>query len=149
MCSTLQSPIFHSRLISASKSAWQQLRYEAPELVLNGIYERDGKAYMQYQTPQTQEDIRQWAERTSAFDFGEQRQDFEDLQEKVLYNIRGQDADNVFLFLHAQNKDRDFLPASSIQLMLYVDHQVVDGIGARILEPRYSHKTNGICASVE
>lgn len=132
----LKSPILRSTLSFAAESAWQQLRYEVPELALNGACQRDGKAYMQYQTPQTQEDVSEWVERTSAFNLGEQCQDFEHLRENVLKK-RGHDADNMFLFTHAQVGARNFVLVSNVQLMIYVDHQVTDGVGARFLLGRY------------
>jgi hypothetical protein len=133
----LQSPLLPSTLVSASKSAWQQLRYEIPDLVLNGVHQRDGKAYLQYHTSETQDDVSRWVERTTAFDFEEHRSDFEDLREKAVQKKRGRGADNVFLFSHAEIVGGGCLPVSSIQLILYVDHQVTDGIGARILLGRY------------
>jgi 15-O-acetyltransferase Tri3 len=132
----LRSPILRSTLKFAAESAWQQLRYEVPELALKGACQREGKAYMQYQTPQTQEDVSEWVERTSAFDWGEQRQDFEDLLEKILKK-RGHNAENVFLFSHVQTSAGNFVLVNRVQLMIYVDHQVTDGIGARILLGRY------------
>jgi hypothetical protein len=132
----LKSSTLGSALSSAAKFAWKQLRYEVPELVLNSTCQRGWREFMQYKTPQTQE-VSRWVERTSAFDFGQQCQDFEYLRTKILQKIRANDVDNVFLFLHAQVKDGNFVSVSSIQLMIYVDHQVTDGIGARILLGRY------------
>ena len=133
----LMSPILRSTLSFAAESAGQRLRYEVPELALNGAYQRDGKAYyMQYQTSQAREDVNEWVKRTSAFNFGEQCKGFEHLRENILKK-RGHDADNVFLFTHAQVEAGNFVLVSNIQLMIYVDHQVTDRIGAQILPGRY------------
>jgi 15-O-acetyltransferase Tri3 len=133
-----KSPIILSALCSAAKSAWQHLRYDVPELVLTtGTSPKDGKAYVQYQPPRTQEEVDQWVERTSTFTIGEQRQDFEDLRGRILQKRRGHHTDNVFLFSHAQFAAENFIRVSRLQLMIYVDHLITDGIGARILLGRY------------
>jgi hypothetical protein len=134
----LKSPIILSTLCSAAESAWQHLRYDVPELVLTtGTYPKDGKAYIQYQSPRTQEEVDQWVERTSTFTVGEQRQDFEDMRESILQKRRDHNTDNVFLFSHAQVAAENFIRVSQLQFMIYVDHLISDGIGARILLGRY------------
>jgi hypothetical protein len=122
---TFQSPIVWSTLSTAIGTTWQRMRYDVPELVLTiGTDPTDGKPCMQYQSPQNQEEVNQWAERTSAFAFGAEQQDFEYLRSSILSKKRSNHADNVYLFSHAQFVAESFILVSGLQLMIYVDHLI-------------------------
>lgn len=122
---TFKSPILRNTLSAAIGATWQRLRHDVPALVLTtGTDPKDGKPCIQYQSPQNQEEVNQWAERTSAFAFGAEQQDFEYLRSRILSKKRSNHADNVYLFSHAQFAAESFILVSGLQLMIYVDHLI-------------------------
>ena len=128
MCSVASS----SPLILAAKAAWRLLRFEVPELVVLAGYWPDGEAYMQYQEPASEEEVREWVERTTHFDCGKQGLDFQLLLENIRRKKEGHDSDQVSLFFHPVVEGNDGL-VRRIDFVLNADHQVTDGIGIRIL----------------
>ncbi len=130
---TFQSPIVRCTLSTAIGTTWQRMRYDVPELVLMiGADTNDGKPCMQYQSPQNQEEVNQWAERTSTFDFGAEQQDFEYLWSSILSKKRNH-ADNVYLFSHAQVAAETFIMVSGLQLMIYVDHLITVSLNSNCI----------------
>lgn len=135
---TFKFPIFRNTLSKAIGAAWQRLQHDVPALLLTtGTDPKDGKRYILYESPQNQEEVNQWAVRTSAFAFGAEQQSFEDLRSRVLSKKRSNHADNVYLFSHARFAAESLILVSGLQVMIYLDHLVTDGIGARILLGRY------------
>jgi hypothetical protein len=146
-----KSPILRSRLSSAIESAWKQVRFDVPELELTTRTSvEDGNRYMQYQTPLNEEDVDKWVKRTSTFEFAVQCQGFGSLRKKTLEKKRRHDLDNIFLFSQAVVQAENFVLVYKLQLMIYVDHLITDGIGARILLGRYlSHLASSISTSFQ
>ncbi|KUJ22961.1 uncharacterized protein LY89DRAFT_727749 [Mollisia scopiformis] len=86
---------------------------------------------MQYHTPSDQK-AQEWVDRTFCCEYGFYEQDFAVLQKTVMTAKQGHDSDNAFLLSHAVVEDGAELVKHS-QIMMYVDHQVADGIGTRII----------------
>lgn len=128
---TFRFPIAHSTLSTAIGTSWQRLRHDVPELVLTtGTDPKDGKRCTQYQSPQHQEEVNQWAVRTSTFAFGAEQQNFEYLRSRILSRTRSNHADNVYLFSHAQFATESFALVSGLQLMIYLDHLITVNLNA-------------------
>jgi hypothetical protein len=122
---TFKFPIFCNTLSTAIGATWQRLRHDVPALVLTtGTDSKDGKRCIQYQSPQNQEEVNQWVERTSALAFGAEQQDFEYLRSRCLSKKRSNHADNVYLFSHAQFAAESHILVSGLQFMIYVDHLI-------------------------
>ncbi|KAG4437997.1 hypothetical protein IFR05_006537 [Cadophora sp. M221] len=141
----LNSPIPRPTLDPAAAQAWQILRFQVPELALTAhaacskddAGAGDPAVYMQYQTPQSQVEVDAWIDRTSHFEFGQGMQAFKDLRAKILLKKYKHDSDKTFLFLRAQNQNNSNDLVDNVQIMLYADHQVVDGTGIKILLGKY------------
>ena len=134
----LNSPTTHRRLHGAANKAWRALRFEVPELVVSsGMCGKDGQAFMQYQAPGNEEEIAHWIQRSSRFQHGVQKLEFNDLRAKLVHIRGSQYTDRTFLLAHAQAQDQDDESVSCAQIILYVDHTVTDGIGIRIIFGKY------------
>lgn len=132
----LNSPLPNQALVAAATNAWRILRVEVPELVEKGKCNEDGKAFMQYQTP-TGEEVEDWIHRTTAFEKGREALDFEGLREKILrLKKTAVSAETSSLLLYTE-LGSDEKSVDRIHVMLNVDHEVTDGIGARILFRKY------------
>ncbi|CZR51941.1 uncharacterized protein PAC_01818 [Phialocephala subalpina] len=143
ICSTLtfKPPVLRRTFNESTKSAWTTLRFHVPELGLSTKSGRDGKSFMQYHAPSVQA-ANAWISRTSSFQSGSSKQDFDVLRKTVLDAKQDHDADNAFLLSRAiledENKGGNRAElVKHAQIMIYVDHQVADGIGARILLGKY------------
>jgi hypothetical protein len=145
------APVLRNKLKSASESAWKQVRFDVPELVLTtGTNLKTGDFYMQYQTPQSEEDVDQWIKRTSVFEFGQQRECFSWLRRSISSWKRNHESENAMLFSLAYINAENSALVHNLQIMIYVDHLITDGIGARILLGRYlSHLAYSISTSVQ
>lgn len=133
-----ESPIARSALTSAASRAWQILRFQVPELSADATCTEDGAAYMQYQTPQSQVEVDAWVDRTSHFETGRGMLNFKELKAKVLSKKREHDSDKTFLLLYSQTaRDSRDDRVEHVQVMLYADHQVMDGTGLKILLGKY------------
>ncbi|KAE9380552.1 hypothetical protein N431DRAFT_325122 [Stipitochalara longipes BDJ] len=124
-------------LNSAIVSAWKKLRFEIPELVLTtSTSTKDGKPYLQYENPRSEDDVDTWVKRTLFFNLEGRSPGFLAIRNKIR-EIERERADNVFLF--AQAKDDNYNPKrfGNFQVMIYVDHLITDGVGARILLGHY------------
>ncbi|KAH9214188.1 hypothetical protein DL95DRAFT_446705 [Leptodontidium sp. 2 PMI_412] len=141
----LNSPIPRPTLDSAAARAWQILRFQVPELALtthascskDGAGAGDRAVYMQYRPPQSQVEVDAWIDWTSHFECGRDVQEFKGLRAKVLLMKRGHDSDKTFLLLRAQNQNESNDFVKNVQIMLYVDHQVTDGTGIKIVLGKY------------
>jgi hypothetical protein len=122
---TFKFPIVRNTLSTAIGATWQRLRHDVPALVLRtGTDPKDGKRCIHYQSPQNQEEVNQWAVRTSAFAVGAEQQNFEDLRSRVLSKKRSNHADNVYLFSHARFAAESLILVSGLQVMIYLDHLI-------------------------
>jgi hypothetical protein len=135
---TLCSGAPSSALIVAVKTAWRLLRFEVPELAVSAGYGPDGKAYMQYQEPETEEEVNHWVERTTSFGCGTQGLGFQELLDGIRIKKRVLCSEQMFLMLHPVVEDVGDL-VNRIDFMLNADHQLTDGIGIRILLHRFLH----------
>jgi len=120
---TLNARIESSAISPAAKAAWRRLRYEVPEL---GV-EAD-QAYMQYRVPSDEHEVNEWILRTTNFEYGDQQFDFRKLLDFTRLKKVDNGADQAFLNLYCQDGLVD-----RVDFMLNADHQIVDGIGIRIL----------------
>jgi 15-O-acetyltransferase Tri3 len=134
---TFNSPILRSKLSSATESAWQHLFYDVPELTLSSSRACLPDLHLMYTTTRGLKDVENWVERTAFLEFGEERQEFDALRQKLLQRKQSNNRDNVFLYSHAQVEVKNLVSARNFQLMICVDHLITDGIGARILLGRY------------
>jgi hypothetical protein len=133
----LETPISEKSFIEAAKSAWQQLRFELPELVASAQYEGDGKAYMRCKIPDDDDEASLWAAQTILVDHEERDLGFEYLRKKVLLAKTGAlESEPAILLFHPKVRAHGEL-VLSLEFLLNVDHQVTDGIGIRILLGRY------------
>ncbi|KAN0119928.1 hypothetical protein V8E51_002136 [Hyaloscypha variabilis] len=124
-------------LSSAAASAWRQLRFDIPELVLTaGTSTKDEKPYLQYENPQHESEVDDWVKRTLRIDLRNHDRGFNNMRDKVIKLKRGC-TDNVFLFVRTKNDDYNPGKDGLLQVMIYLDHLVTDGIGARIVLGRY------------
>lgn len=134
----LESPISRSALTSAASRAWQILRFQVPELGAEATCTEDGAVCMQYRTPQSQVEVDAWVDRTIHFETGPEILDFRNLKAKVLSRKREHDSDKTFLLLYSQAaRDGRDNRVEHVQVMLYADHQVMDGTGLKILLGKY------------
>lgn len=147
---SFKDPIERSPLKSAFESAWKQLRLEIPELELTtGPNPEDGSAYMQYRTPRSEEDVNKWVKQTSSFTSWQEHTRFPRLR-KQLIKWKRNNEEKAILFAHAEVEDENSDLVRNLQLMVYVDHLITDGIGARILLGRYlSHLAYSISTSFD
>jgi len=132
----LESPLPNVTLKSAAKIAWRFLRFEVPELTANGQSDKDGRAFMRYQTTRSEDEVNEWINRTISFHQGRDGLDFEGLREKLLLRKQVFDSDPVSLLLYSE-LEPDEGSVSRLHVMLDVDHEVTDGIGTRILFGKY------------
>ena len=123
-------------LIASAKSAWRRLRFEVPELAVSAGYETECVAYMQYLVPASGEEVNQWVERTTDFECGPESLDFQELLKRVRQKKDGHDSDQVFLLLRPVVEAGNDL-VKQVDFILNADHQVVDGIGIKILLGRF------------
>jgi hypothetical protein len=132
----LETLVENSRLRSAARKAWRRLRFDFPELVVRGVC-LDGETYMRYQTPKGEEEVSEWIQRTACFDQGREGLDFEGLRQKVLLKKQASDSEPAYLLLYSELESGDGPGVSRLHVMLNVDHEITDGIGARILFGNY------------
>ncbi|KAE8453422.1 hypothetical protein EG329_010283 [Mollisiaceae sp. DMI_Dod_QoI] len=128
---TLNSPIPRETFNARVRQAWRLLRFKVPELGVSTTCGEDGKLYMQYHTPKNQE-VEEWIDRTHYCQSGEYKRDFEIVRGTLLAIKQGRNSDNSLLLSRAIHEKGAELVKHS-QIMICVDHQVADGIGARIL----------------
>jgi hypothetical protein len=144
----LVSPLLYSALASAARHAWRCLCFQIPELMVSAICEKDG-TYMHYQAPKNDRQAHQWVERTVFFEHGNQRLDFKELRENILQR-RGQnggDSEQAILLIYSRVQDGND-STEMFDCIINIDHQITDGIGARILLGQYlsilSNSLNGL-----
>lgn len=133
---TFETPLLSCTLCSAAKQAWRALSFEVPELQARVEVAEDGRASMQYQTPDGPSEVERWVHRTAMVDYGNQLLDFEDLRENILVR-KGDCDDRAFLLLYLEKLSEGNKSSSRVQLILNVDHEITDGIGTRILLGKY------------
>jgi 15-O-acetyltransferase Tri3 len=138
--------ILSSTLSSASECAWKQVRFDVPELeITTRAGAENGSVHIEYQAPINEADVDDWVKRTSTFEFAGQRQGFEGLREKTIEKKRKHNGENSFLLSQAVVESDNIEQVHTLQLVIYVDHLITDGIGARILLGRYlSHLASSI-----
>ena len=90
--------------------------------------------------PRDGHDAHQWVERTTLFEYGKERLNFQELRDKISQRRgeRGCDSEQAALLIFAGVQDGDDL-VEITDFILNVDHQVTDGIGVRILLGQYLH----------
>lgn len=133
VCSTLtlNSPISHRTFNARVKAAWRLLRFKVPELGVGTACGKDGKLFMQYHTPRSQE-AEKWVDQTHYFQSGSDEQDLKGLRKALLAAKQSHHSHDAFLLCRADAKDGAGVVRHS-QIMICIDHQVADGIGARII----------------
>jgi len=124
-------------LSRAAKNAWRELNFEVPELGIRSVWE-DGKAIMQWSPPGNEEEAEKvWGRNFVCLQETTKPMGFEELRNQLSVKIRTIVDANTFLLLHPQvDREGDGL-VRDIQLILYTDHKVTDGIGIRILLGKY------------
>ncbi len=132
---TLNSPIPRETFNARVRQAWRLLRFKVPELGVSTTCGEDGKLYMQYHTPKNQE-VEEWIDRTHYCQSGEYKRDFEIVRGTLLAIKQGRNSNNALLLSRAIHEKGAELVKHS-QIMICVDHQVADGIGARILSGKF------------
>lgn len=134
---TLGESFISGTLSSAARLAWRHLRFEVPEIGVRANHGQDGKAYMRYIPPQSNEEVDQWVDRTMMLRFGHTQSSFEDLRVKTLQMKRDLDFEQAFSCLQCRVEPGRDEFVESADFMLNFDHQITDGIGARILTGRF------------
>ncbi|KAH7346548.1 15-O-acetyltransferase Tri3-domain-containing protein [Rhexocercosporidium sp. MPI-PUGE-AT-0058] len=138
---TINSPIPRPTLDSAATRAWQILRFQVPELAAHAACSKDGAedrvVYMQYQTPHSQAEVDAWIDRTRHSEAGRDLHDFGSLRAKVLVKKHKHVSDKAFILLYSQARGDSRDLVENVQIMLYVDHQVMDGTGIKIVLGKY------------
>ncbi|KAH7397862.1 15-O-acetyltransferase Tri3-domain-containing protein [Cadophora sp. MPI-SDFR-AT-0126] len=135
---TLNRPISPPTLTSAASLAWQILRFQVPELGVDATCTEDGAVYMQYRMLHSQAEVDAWVDRTSHFENGRDALTFKELKTKGLSKKCGHDSDKTFLLLYSQaTRNGEDDRVENVQVMLYADHQVMDGTGLKILLGKY------------
>lgn len=118
-----------SSLTEKAKAAWRELHHEVPELRVKAVWEND-KGFMQWAVP---EDERETEITFSVIEESTTKLSFESLR---LSMLRKGEADAFLVFHPRTNLDGSGL-VTGAQMMIYVDHLITDGIGARILLGKY------------
>ncbi|KAF4610365.1 hypothetical protein G7Y89_g15755 [Cudoniella acicularis] len=131
---TLVNPLPAPTLRSAAQNAWLSLRFDVPELEVSAVSGQDNRAYMHYQTPKTSDEANAWPERTAMFEHGKESLDSESLRENILLK-KGENNDPAFLLVYSKLTGDEVV--TDFHVMLNLDHQITDGIGARILLGKY------------
>ncbi|KAG9239170.1 hypothetical protein BJ875DRAFT_244575 [Amylocarpus encephaloides] len=115
---------------AAARRAWRRLRFEVPELGVEGG-EEDGETAMRYVNPRV-EDVEAWVQRSLFFSHGTRALDFAGLKRGVLLR-KGESEDPVVLLLHFHPARVGAEDGRRLSIMMNTDHLVTDGVGTRIL----------------
>jgi hypothetical protein len=129
----LEESVTPYTLSLAARLAWRRLRFEVPELVISAGYGTDGKAYVRYVVPKDDDEVDRWVDRTARIEHRQAELGFEELYDRLLQMKGGLDSEQAFLFVHGGVGNGQFEDLKSVDFILNFDHQITDGIGARIL----------------
>lgn len=133
LCSslTLNTPISRGAFSASVRHTWRLLRFKLPELGVSAACGTNGKPFMRYHTIDDEE-AQEWVDRTHSCQGGTHEQDFEHLRKTLLAEKQRHVSDNAFLLARVILENGAEL-LKHTQIMIYVDHQITDGIGTRII----------------
>jgi hypothetical protein len=129
----LEIPVSISKFTEAAQKAWIDLRFEIPDIAVTTIIGDDEDTYMEYRELEDEAEIRSWLERTAIVEYGSSMLSFQELRDKLMLSKRLNNTDSTYIIIHSTPETEIDNSVRSCQLMLNVDHQISDGIGARIL----------------
>ena len=111
----------------AAKHAWLRLRFEFPEVILGPSKEQDenGNLLLELSIPRSDEEAREWVERSLFLDLCKEDQSAEDEIRQAVVK------DPVCVRLNAR-VDQESMVAE-VDFAFRVDHMTADGVGAYIL----------------
>jgi len=95
-----------------------------------------GATYMRYQTPRDEMEVSEWMQRTILLGQVRGALGFEGLRERFLLKKQDCKAEPAYLLLYSELESHNDC-ARRLHVMLNVDHEITDGIGARILFGKY------------
>lgn len=130
---TLEYPQLYSNFVLAAKDGWQRLCFNNPELLLSVANASDSPS-MLYCTPRNKEEFLQRTGRAVFFDHDGAGFDLQKLRQLILQRREeGICVTEQAALLICSNPSASNTIVGSLSLILNLDHQITDGIVARIL----------------